>query len=540
MANDEKKTAKGSKRRTLSLPGLEKAETSQSELPLGESADPVKNIKTESKKIDIDGEGKSKPKKTTKKRASSAKKAKPASKAKSAPKPKPAPKHKTSSNSQSQKVEPEVKEAVEKVVSEEEAAQDVAQKREEARKAKIEKDNERATRADAKKAPKTIPALQRKQSGNLPTIGMNDYAERIPYVLLILIGFCLIVGVKTLTSTPSWIITMMAVLAIVCYGVFAGLRQANRMRIDRIGDNCYYLGLTYTLASLISALFGLAGEDVGQRLLEDFGIALGSTAAGVIMRMVLMQFRDELDDIETDARLALTQEAKEFESQLRRARQDLDDYKYTVMQSVTNTHEELAEMLKVQARNLKDRNLGAADSLDDRMAAMDSFLDAFTLRSDALLKTAEMLGSATQSLASRMDDIDVQPETLKSAFSAIGDGLQASENSLVKTAQSLERASKSIETRNEGADNFMALSERLETRIEKLDDTLEKMTSNLQRQLDAVEKGSQVMDAHVAAMKAYTDAAELEGERMRKATASVYESLGSLASTVTREAGRGL
>jgi len=86
----------------------------------------------------------------------------------------------------------------------------------------------------------------------------------------------------------------------------------------------------------------------------------------------------------------------------------------------------------------------------------------------------------------------------------------------------------------------MALSERLESRIEKLDETLEKMTANLQRQLDAVEKGSEVMDAHVAAMKAYTDAAELEGERMRKATASVYESLGSLASTVTREAGRGL
>ena len=534
MANDEKKTAKGSKRRTLSLPGLEKAETSQSELPLVEGSDSVKNIKTESEKIDIDGEEKSKPTKPARTRASSSKKAKSAAKPKTTSKPK------TASKSANSQIESATEEVAEEIVSKEKAAAEAEQKQDDARTAKMERDRARAAKADAKKAPVGIAALQRKQSGNLPTIGMNDYAERIPYVLLILVGFFLIIGVKTLTSTPSWVITMMAVLAIVCYGVFAGLRQANRMRIDRIGDNCYYLGLTYTLASLISALFGLAGEDVGQRLLEDFGIALGSTAAGVIMRMVLMQFRDEIDDIETDARLSLTQEAREFESQLRRARQDLDDYKYTVMQSVTSTHEELAEMLKVQARNLKDKNLGTANSLDDRMAAMDSFLDAFTLRSDALLKTAEMLGSATQSLASRMDNIDVQPEALKSAFSAIGDGLQASENSLVKTAESLERTSKSIETRNEGADNFMALSERLESRIEKLDETLEKMTANLQRQLDAVEKGSEVMDAHVAAMKAYTDAAELEGERMRKATASVYESLGSLASTVTREAGRGL
>lgn len=529
MANEDKKTAKGTKRRTLSLPGMEKPETSQSELPLAEGSETVKNIKTESKKIDIDDKAQSETTKPPKKRASSAKKSKAAPKTSS-----------ERSKPKRIKAKPAVKETAEEVVSEEVTAAKAEQKKEEARQAKIEKDRERAVKADTKKAPVAISALQRKQSGNLPTLGMNDYAERVPYILLILVGFALIVLVKTLTSTPSWIITMMAVLAIVCYGVFAGLRQANRMRIDRIGDNCYYLGLTYTLASLISALFGLAGEDVGQRLLEDFGIALASTAAGVIMRMVLMQFRDEIDDIETDARLSLTQEAKEFESQLRRARQDLDDYKYTVMQSVASTHEELAEMLKVQARNLKDKNLGVAANLADRMAAMDSFLDAFTVRSDALLKTAEMLGSATQSLASRMDNIDVQPEALKSAFSAIGDGLQASENSLVKTAESLERTSKSIETRNEGADNFMALSERLEGRIEKLDDTLEKMTANLQRQLDAVEKGSEVMDAHVAAMKAYTDAAELEGERMRKATASVYESLGSLASTVTREAGRGL
>ncbi|MDB2438781.1 hypothetical protein N9W89_08710 [Hellea sp.] len=527
MADDEKKTVKGKKRRTLSLPGLEKAETSQSELPLGEGPDSVKNIKTESEKIDIGAGEQSEVKKTAKKPAGAARKPKPASKPKPAtPTPK-SPQDVPTSD-------------LEKTVSEDEALARKEEKQEEARKAKIKRDDERAEKAEAKKAPLAVTAMQRKQSGNLPTLQMNDFAERMPYVLLILVGFGLIVIVKTFTSTPSWIVTMMAVLAIVCYGVFAGLRQGNRMRIDRIGDNCYYLGLTYTLASLISALFGLAGAEVGQRLLEDFGIALGSTAAGVIMRMVLMQFRDELDDVETDARLALTREAKEFESQLRRARQDLDDYKYTVMKSVSSTHEELAEMLKVQARNLKDRNLGTADSLDDRMAAMDSFLEAFTLRSDALLKTAEMLGNSTQSLASRMDSIDAQPETLKSAFSAIGDGLQASENSLIKTAESLERTSKSIEVRNEGADNFMALSERLETRIERLDDTLEKMTTNLQRQLEAVEKGSQVMDAHVAAMKTYTDAAELEGERMRKATASVYESLGSLASTVTREAGRGL
>ena len=506
MADDKNKMTKGKKRPTLSLPGLEKNETSQSELPLSEGSEAAKGA---NKSAGAD------------------------KKAKIGPKP-----EKATSAPDDKKFEPVTK--VGKPISEEEFSAQVKRSKEEALEAKVKKGDERAEKADAKKAPVAITALQRKQSGNLPTVGMNDFAERMPYVLLILVGFGLILFVKTLTSTPSWIVTMMAVLAIVCYGVFAGLRQGNRMRIDRIGDNCYYLGLTYTLASLISALFGLAGEDVGQRLLEDFGIALGSTAAGVIMRMVLMQFRDELDDIETDARLALTQEAKEFESQLRRARQDLDDYKYTVMQSVSSTHEELAKMLKVQARNLNDRNLGTADSLDDRMAAMDSFLEAFTLRSDALLKTAEMLGNSTQSLASRMDSIDAQPETLKSAFSAIGDGLQASENSLIKTAESLERTSKSIEVRNEGADNFMALSERLETRIERLDDTLEKMTTNLQRQLEAVEKGSQVMDAHVAAMKAYTDAAELEGERMRKATSSVYESLGSLASTVTREAGRGL
>lgn len=145
MANDEKKKSKGSTRRTLSLPGLEKAERSQSELPLGEGSDSVKNIKTESKKIDIDGEGKSKPKKTTKKRPSSAKKAKPAPKPKPTPKAESAPKSKTASISKDSKVMPEGKVTPEELVSDKDAPQNVELKREEARKAKIEKDRERAT-----------------------------------------------------------------------------------------------------------------------------------------------------------------------------------------------------------------------------------------------------------------------------------------------------------------------------------------------------------------------------------------------------------
>ena len=91
-----------------------------------------------------------------------------------------------------------------------------------------------------------------------------------------------------------WISTLVAVAAIVILGVHYHLgRRAGD--ISRSGDDLYYLGLLFTLVSLIYALVVLflideADADLADRtyeLIGSFGIALLSTVAGILGRIIL-------------------------------------------------------------------------------------------------------------------------------------------------------------------------------------------------------------------------------------------------------------
>lgn len=384
-----------------------------------------------------------------------------------------------------------------------------------------------------------LTRLRFKTAGRLPTRRAEDASERLPYLAFLLLGFFGILLGKTFTSIPALFFTLAAAVAIIVYGAVWGFRNHNRVRIDRIGDNCYYLGLTYTLASLISALIDLSGDEVEQTLLQDFGIALASTAAGVIMRMVLIQFRDEIDDIETDARLALSDEVRMFEISLRKSRADLDDYRSTIQKNISDTHVELANALKAHAKKLSDQSLASASSLDERMAAVDRFLTVFEKQSESLFQATNTLGNATTDLARRMDGINAQPDMLENAFASIGAGLQQSEVAIVNTAGKLEQTSDAISAHSKGSDEFLQMTAALEARLSTIDNFLGKMTSNFEKQGEAIETSTKVMQEHVSAMKSYTDAAELEGRRMQDATKLVYESLGSLANVIVKAAHRG-
>ena len=97
-----------------------------------------------------------------------------------------------------------------------------------------------------------------------------------------------------------WISTLVAVVAIVVLGVhYHRRRRAGDM--SRSGDDLYYLGLLFTLVSLTYALVVLflideADADLADRtyeLIGSFGIALLSTVAGILGRIILQGTENE-------------------------------------------------------------------------------------------------------------------------------------------------------------------------------------------------------------------------------------------------------
>ena len=98
-------------------------------------------------------------------------------------------------------------------------------------------------------------------------------------------------------SEDAWIAAAVAAGVVLLLTVYYVLNNENAPEEE--GDNVYYLGLLYTLLSLMFALVELFGSGSGaardpdniHTLLEHFGIALTSTVVGIAGRVAVQNWQ---------------------------------------------------------------------------------------------------------------------------------------------------------------------------------------------------------------------------------------------------------
>ena len=97
-------------------------------------------------------------------------------------------------------------------------------------------------------------------------IGKSHFAwlSRMPFLVAALLGGAALIVLKYFAIDQLYI-TVTACAIIVAYWLIVATVPMLRIREDQLGDNCYYLGFLFTLASLAYALyqFGLAGSTEG-------------------------------------------------------------------------------------------------------------------------------------------------------------------------------------------------------------------------------------------------------------------------------------
>jgi hypothetical protein len=99
-----------------------------------------------------------------------------------------------------------------------------------------------------------------------------------------------------------------------------------RVRLDQAGDNAYYLGLLFTLVSMAVALYEFRGTTLdaaagaarsgAEQIIGNFGVALGSTIAGIFLRVLLHQMRVDPADVESMTRIDLANASMRVKAQL--------------------------------------------------------------------------------------------------------------------------------------------------------------------------------------------------------------------------------
>jgi hypothetical protein len=213
------------------------------------------------------------------------------------------------------------------------------------------------------------------------------------------LGFILILFLKVEALGPE-LVCALAVALMLAYGVAAYHIPAVRLRLDRLGDNLYYLGFIYTLASLSAALVQMRSGIEVDAVLGNFGVALITTIVGIAGRVVFVQMRSEIDDVEEEIRRDILEAAGALKGQLSGAIQEFDTFRTGLRQIATETLQESADYGKAHIQKLAAVAEAAA-------ARINTAFDEKKSHAEELVKVSTGLSAAVDDLISRMNKAQI-------------------------------------------------------------------------------------------------------------------------------------
>lgn len=276
------------------------------------------------------------------------------------------------------------------------------------------------------------------------------------YAALKMFGFGQLIQTAAIIST------------LVAYAVVVAKVPRLRVRLDQAGDNAYYLGLLFTLMSMAVALYefrGAAlGDDAGamarsgaEQIIANFGVALGSTIAGIFLRVLLHQMRVDPADVESMTRIELAEASKRVKAHLDQvsgnlalfqgqAGQRMND---VVASTAAAVNEVLgtfaAEVGSAMVELLKRTEEAQRDALA-RSAGAAQKLDAMADSAKAAIDRLKEVAPPPQRLATRLNKVCESLDALAEPIQAITQSLQQAAHEITRAGQQIGTVAGQLDT----------------------------------------------------------------------------------------------
>src|SRR6204780_2275855 len=138
--------------------------------------------------------------------------------------------------------------------------------------------------------------------------------------------------------------TAVPVLVMIGYAVLLGARLF-RLRDDQSGDNLYYMGFLFTLTSLAVSLYQFSAAGSAEQIVQNFGIAIASTIAGITLRIMFNQRRRGPVETEATSRLELAEASRRVKRELESAILEFGYFRRMTQQSITDALDEVQESI---------------------------------------------------------------------------------------------------------------------------------------------------------------------------------------------------
>jgi hypothetical protein len=224
----------------------------------------------------------------------------------------------------------------------------------------------------------------------------SDMPDRGLFAAVVVLGFPLIIGLK-LYEFDARLVAAFAVALMIAYGVIAYKIPAVHVRLDRLGDNFYYIGFIFTLASMSAALLQLTrGADI-EALLGSFGIALFTTIVGVAGRVLFVQLRSEIDDVEATVRRNLLAASNDLKGQLALSLREFETFHKSVLQVSSESVAQASDAAETQIERIGQLGKLVADQVQDAFKSHQNRLAKMDHAIQDIVDRVEQLG----------DDLDV-------------------------------------------------------------------------------------------------------------------------------------
>jgi hypothetical protein len=252
-------------------------------------------------------------------------------------------------------------------------------------------------------------------------------------------------------------VTAVPVLIMIGYALLLGTRLF-RLRDDQSGDNLYYMGFLFTLTSLAVSLYQFSAAGSAEQIVQNFGIAIASTIAGITLRIFFNQMRRDPVEVEATARLELAEASRRVKRELEGAILEFGYFRRTTQQSLTDALDEVKESLAAAreqfAADMARLAVTANKPFEEASRRSGATLDRLNERTVAVLEVSrqlvqegEQLAKNTTSIVKAIDDVFARLASHQTSDQVIDSKLVPMVQSLTEAVNSL-KASAETQARN--------------------------------------------------------------------------------------------
>jgi hypothetical protein len=245
--------------------------------------------------------------------------------------------------------------------------------------------------------------------------GHSAGISALVFIGFVLAGCAYIIAAKLQGLGPLYV-TFVPIAAMLAYALLITLARALRLRDDQSGDNLYYMGFLFTLTSLGVSLYQFSATHAAEEIVQNFGIAIGSTIAGIGLRVIFNQMRRDPIEVERMMRLELAESARKLRRELDSSVVEFGYFRRSAQQSAVDSLNHMTETL---------------DGLTAKFfARLDDITKNATLPVEAASRTsgagiAALSKTIGATLAAGVGRLSAETEKLSDQVSAIAAALDA-------------------------------------------------------------------------------------------------------------------